>query len=1014
MALEYRVLGSLELGAGGAALALGGERQQKLLGLLLVNAGAVVPSDRLVEELWDDPPRTARRQVSNAAVAVRHLVDQVGGGRLVTTTHGYRLEISERQLDVDVFHALLRDAEGAVALGRAADAANLLRTALDLWRGPLLDGLESPSIEAARTSAVEHRLVAVERLAELRLDLGEAAATVAELAGHVVEHPMRESLRALLIRALHGSGRTADALGVFEDGRALLADQLGVDPGPELRALHERLLRSEEAPERPAPGPCFLPFDANDFTGRTAEVDVMLADARAGAPAVFAVEGMGGIGKTALVVHVAHRLLDRYPDGQHFVDLRGFTEGQQPMSTTAALEALLWQSGLQPHQIPADTDARRDSWRARTAGRRVLVVLDNVTDPAQVRDLLPGTADSLVLVTSRRHLVGLDGSVVVPLDALPPNAAKDLFARIASGRRLEVDPAATSAVIRLCGGLPLALRIAASRFSRRPAWTMAHLADLLRNPGGRERTFAVDGRSVAGVIALSHHGLTQSWQRLFRLLGLVPGPDFDARAVAALTGLPVSEADEALDALFEHNLLLQRGPDRYCLHDLVRDCARGMAVELDTEADLDLARHRLFDYYLRFVEVNCATVTTGKPRFTPDLRYPPEPLSAPASPEDAVLALRTEYRNLVAAADHAHDHGWYEHAWQIPCLLQPYFTRVGHRTGVLAMAEHAVQATRALGDRRGEALALRTTAFALREQGRNAEVWALIEQAIDIGTETGDLPAVLAGRRDLGVSFLQAGRLVDAARNFTAARELARTTGDVDAEVRCTVDLALVDCQLGNYEQAHILFQQALLHHQRAGSVVGEAVTMINIGWLDHLRGHDEQAVDALTRAVRLSGTAGFGRGEVIARAWLAVTYRRLGRLEEAISAGLAARDQARQSDLQDPECEALNGLAEAYLAAGRAADARAAFQEAERIALASDIPMSLARAWEGLAHLTAREGEHERARELWERALTTYAEGALDAAHPSVHLASGDPMAVRCTRCQAQPSHVRRSISTR
>ncbi|WP_177320896.1 AfsR/SARP family transcriptional regulator [Lentzea waywayandensis] len=1008
MALEYRILGPLELRRAGGLVALGGERQQKLLAVLLLNNGSVVSFDRLVDELWDDPPQTARRQVSNAVAGVRRAID-AAGGRLVTTTHGYRVETAGETVDSDVFRALVRDADTAAEGGRSRDAVASLTDALALWRGPLLDGLMSSSISAARDTMAEQRLIAVERLARLRLELDDST-LVAELVGHVAENPLRESLRATLMRALYRVGRQGDALAVFEEGRRLLADELGADPGPELRALHERMLRSQPAGELAEPltaesSGSFLPYDTPDFTGRSADVTQVLTLAGgvpSGAVVILVVEGMGGVGKTALAVHVAHLLLDRYPDGQYFVDLQGYTDDKRPMAVDEAVDALLWQSGVPARQMPADAASRRDRWRERTAGKRVLVLLDNASDSSQVLPLLPGGPGSLVLVTSRRQLVDLPGAVPLPLDVLDPDGAAELFGRVASTDRVTVEREATEAVVELCGGLPLALRIAASRFRRRPLWTMADLAEQLRDRHRRDRTFTVDDHSVSGVIALSYRHLTPVRQRLFRLLGLAPVHDFDAYAAAALSGLPPAEAEDALEALLERNLVMQRDPGRYRFHDLVRDCARGVAEEIHPD-EASLARSRLFDHYLGFVEKCCATLIMGAPRFRAEIAHATQ-APAPDAAGMALRALRAEHRNLVMVVEHAATHGWFAHAWQLPCALLPYFVRIGQRAGVLDLAEHAVRAAGELGDQRGSALAWQVVAFALREHGRNLEVRDALERSVAICRELGDLPALAAGLRDLGVSLLQAGSLTGAAERFEEAHETAQTLGDLDNAINSGINLGIVACQLGMYERARSLFEQALAHHQRVRSIEGEAITLINIGWLEYSRERDELAIEPLDRAVGLSRSIGFVRGEVIGLSWLSVSWRALGHIDEALAVGVVAREAARSTDLHEPECDAITALAEAELAAGRLTEAQARFREVERISSEVDLPLVLARAREGLAHVAALLQEHDRARNLWGKALPLYQDDSLEAAQIRAHLTAPGDASVRCGRCRTGP----------
>lgn len=1004
---EYRLLGPLELRSAGSVVPLDGRRQQTLLAVLLLNAGKVVPFDRLVLDLWEQPPTTARRQIGNAAVAVRKAV---GGNRLVTTGYGYRLDTTADRLDIDAFRTARQDAGTAASAGRPRDAVRLLRAALDTWRGPVLAGLDCESIDAARRDLAEQRLDATECLAELLVDLGEVTSLIGELSGLVAEHPLRESLRATLMRALRRAGRLADALAVFEEARQVIAAELGTDPGPELRGLHQQMLRSDRTSDMPPPqaGSCFLPGSTADFTGRLAELNRLTAataGGAAGATTVVAVEGMGGVGKTALAVNLAHRLVDKFPDGQYFVDLRGFTDDEPPMSAAAALDVLLRQSGVRAEQLPPGVDACQDLWRTRVAGRRVLVVLDNAADAAQVRPLLPVSGDSLVLVTSRRQLVALDGAVPVSLDVLDTDEATLLFRRIVGQERADADPAGVRDVVGLCGGLPLAIRIAAARLRRRPAWTPGYLAEQLRDEWGRSRQLAAGDRSVAGVIAMSYRQLAPSWQRLFRLLGLIPGADFDAPAAAAVAGLTVREAATGLEELLECTLLVQDTVERYRLHDLVRDCARDLATAAHSDDDLRVARHRLFDYFLHFVDVHGGRITMSGRVLEPELRYVPEPLVASTSQEDDIRRLKADYQNIVAVAEYTGANGWYQHAWQLPCLLLPFFARAGRRPGVLDLAQGALAAARQISDERGEAHALTNLAFALQGHGSGAEVRAALDQAIRISRAISDLAAVATGLRKLGNSHYGAGDLTAAAAAYAEARNLARLVGDTSNEANTTLNLGVVHCCLGQYDEARKNLRAALARYRQSGWVEGEVLALINVGWVDQLQDRDGDAITALDRALVLSRTIGFIRGAGIALSGLSMSHRGLGRLTEAIAFGQAAVDAVAHACLAEPECDGLNALAEAYLADGRLTEARTGFQKAERIADAAALSTVRARAWEGLAHIAAEQGELDRARSWWERALAGQPSGAVDAQHARAHLAALGDRRVSCLRCRRGPA---------
>ncbi|MEV4560380.1 BTAD domain-containing putative transcriptional regulator, partial [Kitasatospora sp. NPDC049285] len=488
--MEFLVLGALEARQSGVLVDVRGMRQHRLLALLLLNANRVVPMDALVDELWEDPPPSARPQVHNAIRDLRRVLS-VSEHRLVTVDVGYRLVVPEDAVDAHRFARKVREARAAERDGRFAEAIRLLQSAVDLWRGDAFAGIHCPAVTSAAVKLNEQRLTAIEDLMALRLKVGETSSLVGELTALLAEYPLRDSLRRSLMTALCRSGRQADALAVYDEGRRFLADELGLEPSPQLRALQAEILadapgvhgaatptaagrRPEAAGEAPAAFPAgarnCLPHDLADFTGRAAELALLreaVGRGAAGAPLMLAVDGMGGVGKTTLAVHLAHQVTREYPDGQFFVALEGFSDTRAPVPPAQALAVLLRADGLEPERIPRSLEERSSLWRARLAGRRCLVVLDDAADTAQVRPLLPGAGDSLVLVTSRRKLTALDGALALPLDVLPPGDAVALFARIAGEHRIAREPARAAEAVGLCGHLPLAIRIAAHPLSHR-------------------------------------------------------------------------------------------------------------------------------------------------------------------------------------------------------------------------------------------------------------------------------------------------------------------------------------------------------------------------------------------------------------------------------------------------------------------------------------------------------------------------------------------------------------------
>nr|WNW39229.1 BTAD domain-containing putative transcriptional regulator [Streptomyces sp. Li-HN-5-13] len=594
--MEFLVLGALEARESGVPVDVRGMRQQRLLALLLLNVGRVVPMDFLVDELWEDPPTSARPQVHNAIRDLRRVL-AAGEHRLVTADVGYRLAAPEDAVDANRFARKVREARTAERDGRFAEAIRLLQSAVDLWRGEAFAGIHCPAVTSAAVKLNEQRIAAVEDLMALRLKVGETSSLVGELTALLAEYPLRDSLRRSLMTALCRSGRQADALAVYDEGRRFLATELGLEPSPGLRALHAEILAdgpgvhgaaaapSEPPAPRPArvqepPGrPNCLPHDLADFTGRTAESALLLeaVGRRApGAPLMLAVDGMGGVGKTTLAVRIAHQLTGQFPDGQFFAALDGFDESRPPVPPIQALAALLRADGLRPEEVPASLEERSALWRARLAGRRCLLVLDDAADSAQVRPLLPGAGETLVLVTGRRKLSALDGSVALPLDVLPPSDAVELLARVAGRARVAREPARAAEAVALCGHLPLAVRIAATRLRDRPAWTVADLVARLADPARRARCLRTADRDLMVLLRASYQYLDRAQQRFSRLMSRQAAGSFDLQRAAALTGLSPDEAEGFLDVLLEHNLLRQDPSALFSFHSLLRDCASAL------------------------------------------------------------------------------------------------------------------------------------------------------------------------------------------------------------------------------------------------------------------------------------------------------------------------------------------------------------------------------------------------------------------------------------------------------
>ncbi|MGW2490900.1 BTAD domain-containing putative transcriptional regulator [Streptomyces sp. NPDC001606] len=590
--LAFKVLGPLEVWSDGHRVNPGGAKQRQVLATLLLHGNRVAPISRLVRAAWEEEmPLTAANQVRKMVWDLRRKLP--AGGRIVTEPPGYRLVLRDGQLDSWRFENLLSRAEAAVAENRPETAIAHLGSALELWRGRALAGMTGSVLTCAGRDLDERRLVATERWIDLRLGCGEARALVPVLQSLVAEHPLHETLRERLMLALYRIGRRAEALSVFAQGRAELLD-LGIDPGVAMARLQERILNDDPelllpeptrhdrtgretvvpAAAAPAPPvPSMLPYDLPDFTGRKEELRTLArlaAGVSDGAPTLVTVNGMPGVGKTALVVHAAHRLAEAFPDGRLFVDLHGFSRDSGPLSLTDALRRLLLALPEPPGHIPDDVDGRLALWRTRVAGRRILLVLDDVGDTSVVRQLLPGTGGCLVLVTGRVMINDLDGAVPLPLGPLPEADATGLLARIVGAHRMD-DADAARALVDGCGRLPLAVRIIGTRLTHRRAWNLAYAARRMRRENLRLQELTLAERSVADEILLSYRRLRPDQRQMLVSLGALASGGFDGRAAAGLAGVPLPRTEELLEELVDSCLLLPLPvPGHYQLHELVR------------------------------------------------------------------------------------------------------------------------------------------------------------------------------------------------------------------------------------------------------------------------------------------------------------------------------------------------------------------------------------------------------------------------------------------------------------
>jgi DNA-binding SARP family transcriptional activator/tetratricopeptide (TPR) repeat protein len=993
---EFRVLGPLEAWVDQKRQQLGGPRQERVLAVLLLEANRVVPLYRLVDAAWaEEPPTTAPHQVRKMVADLRRRLP-APGTTIVTDGPGYRMVVTDEQLDLRMFELRLARAREAEAAGLVSNAVTQLQVALDLWRGPALAGLDGPVIRPAADTLDERRMGALEHLMDLRLSLGESRDLVGDLRGLLAEHPLREGLRGQLMLALYRAGRQADALSVYEDGRRLLADELGIDPGPELIRRHEEILRADPeldlprpGPEHPAlsvgvgtpavstpgtPPPSTLPYDLSDFTGRADELDALVGVVEKGSdrtPTVITVDGMAGVGKTTLAVHAAHQLAERFPDGQLFVDLHGFTPGRTPVDPAEALSTLLAALGVPGDQVPIDVVARSAAWRVQAAGRRLLVLLDNAANTAQVRPLLPGAGGCLVLVTSRTRL-GLDGAV--PLSVVLPTEhdALDLVGRLLGQDRLAGEPAEVAELIEACGRLPLAMRIAATRLNNRPQWTVSYLVARLRREERRLGELALDDRSVEAAVGLSYRGLNEEQQRMFRLLGLHPGTDFDPYAAAAMAGIDRESAEFLLEDLLDTRLLIQRQLGRYTFHDLLRSYAQGaVRADPDTEETAAAVR-RMADYYLAAADAAADLIQPG--RFRMELpTAPPRELPVFTDRAQAMAWFDAERLTLLAVARYAATNGLDQHASHFPRAIAMYLLLRGQIQDEMALLEAGVTAAHRLGDRGSEMRTLFIVVIALWHVGRFRDAQERANQGLTIATEISDRRGEAVCLSRIGLLYTELGQYVESLEFNGRALEIHRETNDRQEQRTTLNSISFALAALGRYQEALEAASQAVSIERELGGASYGAAGLVNQAIAQYGMGDLDGALATLEEAGGLARQVGSVGIEAEVAAHVAEVYRRLGRYEDAYRSGRRALDIVWA--IQRPTITAAveNILGAVHRDRGEPEQALERHRRAADLAERTELRIELARALEGIGHALGALGDKDAAREHWQQALELY-----------------------------------------
>jgi DNA-binding SARP family transcriptional activator len=1012
--MRFGILGPLLVDDGEGLVGVPGGRQRVLLAGLLVHAGQAVSAETLAEVVWDgSPPPGAVDTLRTHVMRLRRVLGPRAGGRLLTRYPGYLVEAEEDEVDLLRFGRLCRDGSVAVRAGSWLEASQILAEALSLWRGPTLADVPSQLLQRDEVPRLEQlRLQALEWRIDADLHLGRHADLIGEMHSLAAAHPLRERFGAQLMLALYRGGRQAEALAAYQRIRQVLVQELGAEPGSELRELHQQILTADPAlqvPDGAAPRsvagaevPRQLPGPVPQFTGRDTELAALtrlVEQAADAAPAVVicAIGGTAGVGKTALAVHWAHQAASQFPDGQLYVNLRGYDPGA-PVTAADALSGFLRALGVNGQDIPAETDERAARYRSLLAGKQALILLDNAASVQQVRPLLPGAAGCAVVVTSRDSLAGLvarDGAARLDLDLLPPGEAVALLRRLI-GARVDVEPEAAAELADQCCRLPLALRVAAELAATQPA---ARLADLATELADQQRRLdlldagADPQTAVRTVFSWSYQHLDPAAARAFRLAGLHPGPDLDAYAIAAFTATTLQQARKAMDALARAHLIQPAADGRYGMHDLLRAYARELATAKESVDEGHTALTRLFDYYRSAAAAAMDILYPAEAHRRPRIAAAAAVMPAMPGEADARAWLDHERANLTAVVVHCAGHGWPAHATGLGATLFRYLMTGSHLPEALIIYGHGVQAARQSGDLAAEAAALNGLGGIGMMNGRFRDAAGHYQGALERYRQCGDRTGEARILQNLGSTEQGLHNHRSAVGYYRQAIAAYEDTGNRIDLAAALCSLSGAETELGSYDQASEHLQLALQVFRDEKDQGREAEALSRLGELNLRRGQlaqaaacSEQALTIFRGVDRRTGMAGelFNLGEV--------SLRR-GEYQQAISYLRQALVLYRETGYQYGETFTLHSLAEALHRAGQDAAARAELAAALRLATETGNTYQQASAHRDLAESHHSAGEDVQARHHWRQALALYTQlGSPEADHVRSQLSAVSP----------------------
>ncbi|WUI00696.1 winged helix-turn-helix domain-containing protein [Spirillospora sp. NBC_00431] len=1028
-AITFNILGPLEVRHGDRLIRVTG-KQRALLGILLLDANRLVHRDRIVDGMWDDPPRSSVANLQTYMTGLRRALGVPLNARLDTHGRSYLLSVERSRLDLLKFADAADEGRRCAAGGQLHDAERHLRRAISLWRGePLEDVPFGQSVAARLAELAEQRCQVWMTWVDVRLSLGAAEDLIGELRAAVSAYPLREQIWERLILALYRASQRGEALVAYQQARSVLVEELGIEPGPGLRRLHAAILDDDSSLTRPLPltpgtadavevdalggdrvRPSELPRDIWGFAGRKREQAILDTSLPSGSavpairPGLWILTGTAGAGKTALAIHWAHRTKAAFPDGQLYLDLYGFNPHRDPLDASAALSQLLQSLGVPAEQIPVELEQREKLYRSLSADKRMLVLLDDARDACQVRPLLPGGGGTVVLVTSRLRLSGLvarHGAERLPLGALTPQDARELLASALGPERLAAEEDAADELARLCGHLPLALRIAAANITADPAGTIAGgVARLDR--GDRLAALSPDGEGegmLEVAFGTSYRSLLPEHQRMFRLIGLIQAPTFGPPAMAALAGCPGSGAAGALEALGSAHLIESAGEVSYRMHDLLRQYAADLAERHESPDERREATTRYFTFYLRRaglagltirprafrwadgphpwaspVDVDLADVDLADvdladvgPADVGPVEADPATDSADADLADARGALawlQDELENLTSIVAYCTRNDLLTFAWQIMDALRPFLSVGVYREEWLEFGRRGLCAAVRTGDRQAEAAMHMSLGVAHLLLGRFHTAEEHLEGALAASTDSDWPEGTAEAAVHLSSLHLRTGNVGKAIDLGHRAIELHREGGDPGCQAVAHAVLGYSHWVFGDLVRAERHQARAHALHLRARSEYGQAICLTELAATIHDQGDLDRAARHYAEAVRICARLGAPARQVQALSGLSRVRSELGDREEGLRLAGHAMTLVRQARDRRAQTSALDARARACYALGWADEGREhhdeALQAAERVGVAWDIAHVLVGMTDRRALRSARAGGEE------------------------------------------------------